>query len=107
MVSSSLSETQRGIIDTVRVINVFVVQGPLHALLVGGLNNIRRGQSVHTIARELDHLEQTLTEVYISSKIYISARTLKMAPHKNPVMHCDRVVIFLHGSQKKAFSLHN
>ena len=59
MVSSILSETQRGIIDTVRVINVFVVQGPLHAVLVGGLNNIRRGQSVHNIARKLDRLEQT------------------------------------------------
>ena len=46
-------------------------------------------------------------EVYISPKINISARTLKMALHKNPVMHCDRVVIFLHGSQIKAFSLHN
>ena len=41
------------------------------------------------------------SEVYISPKINISARTLKMAMHKNPVMHCDRVVIFLHGSQKK------
>ena len=52
-------------------------------------------------------LQQRMAEVYISPKINISARTLKMALHKNPVMHCDRVVIFLHGSQKKAFSLHN
>ena len=42
-------------------------------------------------------------EVYISPKNNISARTLKMALHKNPVMHCDRVVIFLHGSQKRRF----
>jgi len=45
-------------------------------------------------------------EVYISPKINISARTLKMALHKNLVMHCDRVVIYLHGSQKEAFFLH-
>ena len=43
------------------------------------------------------------TEVYISPKINISAQTLNMALHKNPVMHCDGVVIFLHGSQKKGF----
>jgi len=47
------------------------------------------------------HLQQS--EVYISPKINISARTLKMALHKNPVMHCDQVVIFLHGSQKRRF----
>ena len=50
----------------------------------------------------LENQESSDTEVYISPKINISARTLKMALHKNPVMHCDRVVIFLHGSQKKA-----
>ena len=47
--------------------------------------------------------QQRMAEVYISPKINISARTLKMALHKNPVMHCDRVVIFLHGSQKRRF----
>ena len=30
-------------------------------------------------------------EVYISPKINISARTLKMAVHKNPVMHSEAV----------------
>ena len=41
---------------------------------------------------------ELITEVYISPKINISARTLKMALHKNPGMHYSRVLIFLHGS---------
>ena len=40
-----------------------------------------------------------LRGVYFSKNS--SARTLKMALHKNPVMHYTRVVIFQHGSQKK------
>ena len=58
---------------------------------------------LHTRVSEAVCLAVRDPEVYISPKINISARTLKMALHKNPVMHCDRVVIFLHGSQKRRF----
>ena len=54
------------------------------------------------------------SEVYISPKINISARTLKIALHKNPRMRYSRVVIFLHGSSnisartsKMRFYVHN
>ena len=59
------------------------------------------------VCRKYVNMPLLNTDVYISPKIDIYARTLKMALHKNPVMHCDRVEIFLHGSQKMAFSLHN